>query len=153
LVADLISEGVNASVSRTIRETVQAVATLQAVTPGGVSLPQLVKALKLDRSSVSRRAKDAHSKGYLANEETQPGKPARWVVGEPLPDDIEVLPPPEKLGCLQCCIGKRGYPEQRLLLLSATNYPELVYPSSGLQQCNGATPGLSELPPPNGTGK
>ena len=39
LVADLIGEGVNASVSRTIRETVQAVATLQAVTPGGVSLP------------------------------------------------------------------------------------------------------------------
>jgi hypothetical protein len=58
LVADLISEGVNASVSRTIRETVQAVATLQAITPGGVSLPQLVKTLNLDKSSVSRRVKD-----------------------------------------------------------------------------------------------
>ena len=69
------------------------------MTPGGVSLPQLVKTLNLDKSSVSRRAKDAQSKGYLANEETQPGKPARWVVAEPLPDDIEVLPPPEKLEC------------------------------------------------------
>ena len=97
LVADLISEGVNASVSKTMRETVQAVATLQAITPGGVSLPQLVKTLNLDKSSVSRRANDAQSKGYLVNLEDGKGKPARLTIGEPLPDDVEVLPPPEKL--------------------------------------------------------
>jgi hypothetical protein len=99
LVADLISEGVNASVSKTIRETVQAVATLQAVALGGVSLPQLVKTLNLDKSSVSRRANDAQSKGYLVNLEDGKGKPARLTIGEPLPDDIEILPPPEKLEC------------------------------------------------------
>ena len=89
----------NASVSKTIRETVQAVAALEAEWPGGVSLSQLAKALTLDKSVLSRRTKDAQSKGYLMNEETRPGKPARWVVGEPLPEDVELLPPPEKLGC------------------------------------------------------
>ncbi len=99
LVADLISDGVNASVSRTIRETVQAVAALQAVTPGGISLTQLVKALNLDKSSVSRRVRDAQDKGYLVNLEDGKGKPARLTIGERLPEDVEVLPPLENLEC------------------------------------------------------
>jgi hypothetical protein len=89
LVADLISEGVNASVSATVRETVQAVATLQTEWPYGVSLAKLTKVLNLDKSSTSRRANDAQSKGYLLNNEDQKGRPARWVMGEPLPDDVE----------------------------------------------------------------
>src|SRR6266478_3130 len=108
LVADLISEGVNASVSKTIRETVQAVATLQTITPGGVSLPQLVKTLNLDKSSVSRRANDAQSKGYLVNLEDGKGKPARLTIGEPLPEDVQVLPPPEALECCSVAEEKGG---------------------------------------------
>ena len=99
LVADLISDGVNASVSRTIRETVQAVAALQAATPRGICLPQLVKALNIDKSAVSRRVRDAQDKGYLVNLEDGKGKPARLTIGERLPEDVEVLPPPEALDC------------------------------------------------------
>jgi hypothetical protein len=97
LVADLISEGVNASVPPIVRKTVEAVVELSAAWPGGVSLSSLAKALNIDKSAASRRANDAQSKGYLVNEETQPGKSARWVVGEPLPNDIEVLPSPQAL--------------------------------------------------------
>ena len=98
--------------SATIRETVQAVAALEARWPDGVSLSHLAKTLRIDKSSVSRRTKDAQSKGYLVNGEQQAGKPARWLVGEPLPDDIEILAPPDHVGVLQCCsIGKREYPE------------------------------------------
>ncbi|HLM99281.1 MAG TPA: hypothetical protein VK335_08380 [Bryobacteraceae bacterium] len=112
LVADLISEGVNASVSATIRETVQAVATLQADSPGGVSLPKLATALKIDKSAVSRRAKDAECRGYLVNLEDQKGKSARWVIGEPLPDDLEILPPSDKLEeCCSVALTKGGIPE------------------------------------------
>jgi hypothetical protein len=39
------------------------------------------------------------SKGYLVNLEDGKGKPARLTIGEPLPEDVEVLPSPEKLGC------------------------------------------------------
>ena len=111
LVADLISEGVNASVSATIRETVQAVATLQAESPQGVSLPKLAAALKIDKSAVSRRVKDSESKGYLVNLEDQKGKPARLVLGDPLPADAELLPAPENLECCSVADRKGGIQE------------------------------------------
>ena len=108
LVADLISEGVNASVSATIRETVQAVSTLQADSPQGVSLPKLAKVLNIDKSAGSRRVKDAESKGYLVNLEDQKGKPARLVLGDPLPEDAELLPAPENLECCSVADQKGG---------------------------------------------
>jgi hypothetical protein len=97
LVADLISEGVSASVSPTIRETVEAVKVLYEQFPYGVSLSELAKALKLDKSVVSRRVAAAEKDHYLLNEEPQRGKPARLRVGEPLPDEVQVLPTVETL--------------------------------------------------------
>jgi DNA-binding MarR family transcriptional regulator len=111
LVADLISEGVNASVSQTIRETVQAVASLPPESPQGVSLPKLAKALNIDKSAVSRRAKDAESKGYLANLEDQKGKAARLVVSDPLPEDAQLFPAAEHLECCSVADGKGGTEE------------------------------------------
>jgi hypothetical protein len=111
----------------------------------GVSLPQLVKTLNLDRSSVSRRAKDAQSKGYLANEEAQPGKPARWVVGEPLPEDVEVLPPPEKLD--PCSVVEEkgdtqnsGYCDGMLPITPDSSTPSVAFNSA-------MVPRLAEKPP------
>ena len=60
----------------------------------------LVAALKLDKSAVSRRVSGAVDAGVLRNLEDRKGRPAKLVLGEPLPGDIEVLPPPE---VLQCC--------------------------------------------------
>jgi len=39
-------------------------------------------------------------RGYLENKEDRKGRPARLVAGDDLPDDIEILPAPERLqGC------------------------------------------------------
>jgi hypothetical protein len=71
----------------------------------------LAKALAIDKSAVSRRAKDAESKGYLVNLEDQKGKPARLVLGDPLPEDAELLPAPENLVCCSVALTKGGIQE------------------------------------------
>jgi len=101
LVVDLMSEGLEATVPPTIRETVAAVAALLPSAPGGVSIMQTAKHLKLDKSATSRRVSSAVERGYLANLEDRKGKPSRLVVAEPMPDDLAILPEPE---CLrECC--------------------------------------------------
>ena len=61
------------------------------------SQSELVQRLGLDKSAVSRRVNAAVDLGYLINEETRPGRPARLELGEPLPEDGVILPPPESL--------------------------------------------------------
>jgi hypothetical protein len=57
-------------------------------------------ALKLDKSVVSRRVSAALHAGFLRNLEDRKGRPARLVLGEPLPEKIELLPAPDRLhGC------------------------------------------------------
>jgi hypothetical protein len=74
---------------------VQAVAT--RASEEGVSITELARALKLDKASASRRWNSARARGYLKNLETGRGKPARIVLADPLPDDIDVLPTVEAL--------------------------------------------------------
>jgi hypothetical protein len=95
LAVDLVSEGVEATVPPTIRETVQAVSDLAR--EEGVSITVLARALNLDKSSVSRRWNSARARGYLRNLETGRGRPARIVLADSLPDDVEVLPTVEAL--------------------------------------------------------
>ncbi len=95
LVADVIAEGVGATVSDTVRETVEAVAAL--ATTGGVMARELADYLQLDKSNVSRRLRVAADDGYLRNLEDKRGKPGRWVIGDPLPDSADLLPDPAQL--------------------------------------------------------
>ncbi len=100
LVADLVSEGVEAAVPPTMRETVEALIRLHADESEPVTVAALAEELELDRSAAWRRARTATDRGYLKNLEDRKGRPARLVPGDPLPADIEVLPTPEKLhGC------------------------------------------------------
>jgi hypothetical protein len=55
--------------------------------------------LGIDKSSASRRIKVAVEKGYLVNTEKQRGRPARIVLGDPLPENLTILPHPEELNC------------------------------------------------------
>ncbi len=80
-----MAEGVGASVSKTVRETVEAV---RALGKSGVSLGDISKQLGLDNTTVSRRVKDAG--GYLRNMETRSGMAACIVIGDPLPDELEM---------------------------------------------------------------
>lgn len=97
LVHDLFSDGVEASVSTTLRETVDAVSRLAPDSPGGVSIAQLVEELKLDKSAVSRRVTGARRRGYLKNLEERKGRPSRLLPDQPLPTELELLPTRDRL--------------------------------------------------------
>jgi hypothetical protein len=95
LVGDLVAEGVEATVPPGVRETVSA--TVEIALTEGVSLAQLATALGIDKSAASRRWNEARRRGYLKNLEERRGKPARIVIGDPLPRDVDVLPAAETL--------------------------------------------------------
>jgi hypothetical protein len=103
LLADVISEAVERTVKPEVREIVEKVRELVDADFDGeveVTQRQLVSELKLDKGSVSRRVRAALGGGYLVNREERRGRPHRLVPGDPLPDDIEILPEAEELhGC------------------------------------------------------
>ena len=104
LVEDLVSEGIDATVSKTVRETVSAVAKLCEDAEGDpVSLAAVAGELALDKSAASRRVRRATEQGYLKNLEDRRGKPARLVLGDPVPDDLRILPATEDLEALHRC--------------------------------------------------
>ena len=95
LVAEVVSEGIGATVSDTVRHTVQTVAELSR--DRGCSRAEVQKRLKIDQSNASRRLRSAADGGYIRNLEEKRGQPGRWVVGDPLPETVQVLPEPESL--------------------------------------------------------
>jgi hypothetical protein len=100
LVADLVSEGIEATVPATVRETVETVERLRDETEKDVTIAALAEELELDKSAAWRRVRSAMDRGYLENKEDRKGRPAKLVVADALPDDIEILPGPERLqGC------------------------------------------------------
>ncbi len=103
LVADLIAEGVEATVPESIRETVKAV---DNITGDSISIGELAKTLRLDKSVASRRVRAAVDRGYLKNLEEKKGRSARLVVSDPLPDELVILPDPKVLQC--CSVDRRG---------------------------------------------
>ena len=60
-------------------------------------LIEVAQHLNLDKSTASRRVNEAINKGFLENRETRPGRPMRLVLGDPLPEAVEVLPHPDRL--------------------------------------------------------
>jgi hypothetical protein len=98
LVADLFAESVDATVKP---ETREAVAAVKSLGKDEVSVTEIGKFLKLDTSAASRRVRDAVSRGYLANNETRKGRPARIALGDPMPSDRQILPSPTELA--ECC--------------------------------------------------
>lgn len=90
LIEDLIASGIGATVPATVRETVEAVSVLNE--GEGASVKAVAHKLKLDRSAAARRLKSARSLGFVVNLEEKPGRPGRYALGEPLPEDIQLLP-------------------------------------------------------------
>jgi hypothetical protein len=97
LVAKLVAEGAEVAIKPEVRETVRAVADLLANGREDVKQTDIKKVLDLDKSVVSRRVAAALDAGVLRNLEDRKGKPARLVLGDPLPEEIELLPKPERL--------------------------------------------------------
>jgi DNA-binding transcriptional ArsR family regulator len=108
LVADLVSEGIEVTVPETVRETVEAVRKLREDLNGEpITVAELARELKLDRSAVSRRARNAKDRGYLRDLEDNARKPSRLVLGDDLPEDLQILPSPEdvRAGVKGCAPG------------------------------------------------
>jgi MarR family len=111
LVVDLVGEGVETTVPATVRETVEAIKRLREGSNGEpVTVAELARKLELDRSTVSRRARSAKDRGYLRDLEDNPRKPSRLVLGDDLPDDVQILPSP---GDVRASMQKRGPSDAR----------------------------------------
>jgi len=85
-ILDVVSQGIGATISPTIRETVAVVAEDET------SATELGRRLGIDKSAAYRRLQVAMQAGYVVNNEDRRGRQGRYVVGEPLPDDLVILP-------------------------------------------------------------
>ncbi len=97
LVEDLLAEAMGATVPTTIRQTVKAVVDLHAEatffgTPVDLSITGVAKVLGVDKSTASRRVRQAIERGYLRNLEGVKGRPGKLEPAAPLPEDQPVLP-------------------------------------------------------------
>lgn len=98
LISDVISIGVGATISAVVRETVAAVEELAS--DKGVTARTIGEYLGLDKSAASRRLRTAADDDYIRNLEDRRGRPGRWILGSPLPEEIRILPDKEELvGC------------------------------------------------------
>ncbi|MEJ7873298.1 MAG: hypothetical protein WKF67_13650 [Rubrobacteraceae bacterium] len=98
LVSGLIAEGVEATVPKTVRETVVAVeSVIDGWEEDHATNKAVAEELEIDKSAASRRVRSAIGRGYVKNLEDRKGHPARLVIGEDMPEDREILPAAEEL--------------------------------------------------------
>lgn len=84
----ITSEGL----TQVIRETVEAVPP-----EGETTLANMAKRLSLAKSTASYRVGRAIGGGWLTNEETRKGHPARLRRGAEMPEDVSALPSPQRV--------------------------------------------------------
>lgn len=116
LVAEVLASGVEATVPKEVRETVEAVENILRDTEpdsevDAVSVTELAKFMGVHKSTVHHRVKKAEALGFLINEEERRGRPARWVIGDAMPKNQGILPAPDKL--------KKKYLKEKRLAHSA----------------------------------
>ena len=126
LVADLIADAAESNVSATVRETVEAVATMDMDLDVGVTIMAVARELGIDKSSASRRVRQALDRGYLQNLEERRFQRARLIVGDPMPTQVDVLPPADELERLHGCtaVGQEARAKAR-----TTDQARIVGPS------------------------
>lgn len=97
LVEPILAAGLEATVKSEVRELVQVVAEESDRWRSGVPQSAVVGRLAINKGAVSRRVGEAVRAGYLVNDEQRRGRPARLLLGDPLPDDGKVLPLPDEV--------------------------------------------------------
>lgn len=103
LVADLVADAAERTVSDTMRQTVRAVELLTAQSQTEATVGAVADNLGLDKSAASRRVRSAVERGYLKSLEDRRGRPLRLVLGDPLPDEQTILPEPTEVERLHGC--------------------------------------------------
>jgi hypothetical protein len=123
LVDDLIAASIEASVAPGVRETVDAVRKLTseyslkrnelnrngiAETVPAITQKILAVELGIDKSTASRRIRQAIATGYLIDCQDRRGRPMDLQIGEPMPSDRSVLPTAADVQRLmRCCTVAR----------------------------------------------
>ena len=103
LVADLMAEGLEATVPPGVRAVVDAVEQLTGKgdlfgEPSSASNTQIVEYLSLDKSTISRRVAEAVDRGFLRDlEDGRRSREKRLVCDQAMPGDVGVLPTPDEL--------------------------------------------------------
>jgi len=101
LINEIISEGLEVAISPTVRETVNAVKLIYQGGCEAITIKEIADKLNIDKSTALRRVKASIKAGFLQNLEDRKGQAANIIMGEPLPEDLAILPPPEfVLGCM-----------------------------------------------------
>jgi hypothetical protein len=95
LVADVIAYGAGRKVDPRLREVVQAVGNQAEA--DGVTVRQISQKTGFAEATAWRLVRKAIRAGYLINQETRRGAPARLAKGDPIPPDGVVIPPPEEV--------------------------------------------------------
>ena len=110
LVSGLIAEGVEATVPKTVRETVEAVGNvISGWDENHATNKAVAEELEVDKAAASRRVRAAIGRGYLKNLEDRKGHPARLVLAESMTEDQEILPAAEELeGVERLTVDRRG---------------------------------------------
>jgi hypothetical protein len=112
LARDVLEAGVQATVSATVRETVETVREVSGPSRQAVTAMAVCHALALDKGTVSRRLRAALNAGYLENTEPRKGRPMKLIIAAPMPESIALLPSPDKLraGCTVAVLPEGSTP-------------------------------------------
>jgi hypothetical protein len=113
-----------------------------------VTVAELARELELDRSAVSRRVRNAKDRGYLRDLEENRRKPSRLVLGDELPDDLQILPKPEDVRA-----GMQERPSGSARLDGPQEpHGNAQYSNNAYKACNRARvqEGIKAPPPPSG---
>jgi hypothetical protein len=139
LVSGLIAEGVEATVPKTIRETVEAVENvIDGSGEDHATNKAVAEELEIDKAAASRRVRTAIGRGYLKNLEDRKGHPARLVLAESMPEDQEILPAPEELeGVDQLTVDRGGIQYPPPPIPASEGEGGLISPLKQRQQVNG----------------
>jgi hypothetical protein len=105
LVAELVAEGAEHSVPKSVRETVDAVFKLELPPVGyskqtglnPVRVQAVADALGISRPSASRRLARAESLGYIKDISQSRAGPKTFETSEHMPSDTPVLPSPDEI--------------------------------------------------------
>jgi hypothetical protein len=109
LIADIVGEAAEVTVSETVRKTVDTVREL--IEDGeDVTRNTLAARLGIVPTSAGRRFGPASAAGFVKEDPDYPNqKPKRYVLGDvPIPENVEVIPNPEKLRSCVSALGAQG---------------------------------------------
>lgn len=131
LLKDVFTAMATGGVSGVIRETVTKLVELHRASGSSSTVTQLGEALCLHPNATWYRVRNAIKLGYIVNEETRRGQPAKLIPGSPLPELEEALPTPEEVEAILCASKED---------LSASNVESQAMPVSDSDTDNGRSP-------------